>query len=89
MTNPGSTRHFDSKPVSPKKVLTIDVDIDLPNDMILKLALIAHERNITLNELCIEILEEKLNHNDCTHEEVEPDLDGHYCVDCGERVEIE
>jgi len=32
------------------------IEIDLPNDVLLTLALLAHERDITLNQLFIEIL---------------------------------
>ena len=36
---------------------TVTVEIDLEDDVLLKLALEAHKRNITLNDLCVEILQ--------------------------------
>ena len=35
----------------------VTVEIDLDDDVLLKLALEAHRRNLTLNDLCIEILQ--------------------------------
>ena len=34
------------------------IELDLPNDVLLSLTLMAHEQNITLNELCCKILSE-------------------------------
>lgn len=39
----------------------VEVDIDLEKDVILELALAAHERDITLNELIVEALEEAVD----------------------------
>ena len=36
----------------------VDIELDLPNDVLLKLALMAHEQDITLNELCGNIFRE-------------------------------
>lgn len=36
------------------------IDIDIPDDLFMKLALEAHKRQMTLNDLCVEILEERL-----------------------------
>ena len=37
-----------------------EITIELPDNVILQLALIAHEQHITLNQLLINILEERL-----------------------------
>lgn len=37
------------------------VEIDLPNETLFQLMLMAHERNMTLNELCEDILREEMN----------------------------
>ena len=36
----------------------VPIEIDLPNDIMLDLAMMAHEKDITLNELCNDILRE-------------------------------
>lgn len=39
---------------------TEDITLDLPNDLIVALALIAHERDITLNHLLNEIMHDRI-----------------------------
>jgi len=34
----------------------VEVEIELPHDLIVDLALMAHEKNITLNQLIVDIL---------------------------------
>jgi len=36
---------------------TVNVEIDLPDDVFIELARMAHEQNITLNQLCVNILQ--------------------------------
>lgn len=36
----------------------VEVEIDIPDDVFMELAKAAHEKNITLNELCCQILQE-------------------------------
>ncbi len=81
-------RHFNHD--TSKKEMVIDVDVDLPDKVILELALMAHKRDITLNELCIEILEERIDeiHNSCSHDEVDETDDGTFCTECGKEIEI-
>lgn len=45
--------------ISFKKFETVTVD--LPNETLFQLMLIAHERNVTLNQLCEDILREEIN----------------------------
>jgi hypothetical protein len=40
---------------------TEEVEINLPDDVLFELMLMAHERDITLNQLCNEILREQLD----------------------------
>jgi hypothetical protein len=40
---------------------TEEVEINLPDDVLFDLMLMAHERDITLNQLCNEILREQLD----------------------------
>ena len=64
-----SVRDYDSIVISK----LVPVELDLPNDIILGLALIAHERDITLNELICEMLKEVI------------DTDGKCLGDCNEN----
>jgi len=78
-------RHFVQHPTKDKKKFEIDVDIDLPDEVILRLALIAHEQNITLNELCVAILREYIKKGECGHEI----LDGNdKCICCNKVVKV-
>ena len=44
----------------------VTVELDLPDDVLLSLAMMAHEQDITLNELCNNILREIVETNgDC------------------------
>ena len=36
------------------------IELDIPNDQLLELALLAHEKDITLNQLMVEIITSKL-----------------------------
>jgi hypothetical protein len=78
----------------PKKKMEIDIDIDLPDKVILELALMAHNRGMTLNDLCIEIIKDKLasinvTPEECPHDEADRCPDGSFaCVECGKHVEI-
>jgi len=36
----------------------VEVEIELSNDVLLKLALLAHENDITLNEMCNKLLKD-------------------------------
>lgn len=62
-----ATVYIDDRSINPidicKKENLIDLDIDLDEKIILQLALCAHERNITLNQLIVEILERIVNKN--------------------------
>jgi len=54
----------------------VDMELDLPNDLIMKLALEAHAQDITLNELCSNILTEIVETNgkclgDISEEDIE------------------
>jgi len=40
---------------------TESVEVNLPDDVLFELMLLAHERDITLNQLCNEILREQLD----------------------------
>ncbi len=40
------------------------VEIELPQEDILKLALLAHEKNVTLNTFCIDILKQGIEHGE-------------------------
>lgn len=40
---------------------TVDVEIDIPDEVFLALAKIAHEQGITFNELCVNILRDYIN----------------------------
>jgi hypothetical protein len=40
---------------------TEQVEVNLPDDVLFELMLMAHERDITLNQLCNEILREQLD----------------------------
>lgn len=46
---------------SDPEVTYVDVPINLPDDVLLKLALMAHEQDITLNEFCRKIVREELD----------------------------
>lgn len=46
--------------MSKKKKKTEEVEIFLPDDILLKLALEAHNQDITLNKLCNKIVKEKI-----------------------------
>ena len=52
----------------------VTVELDLPNDVLLGLAMMAHEQDITLNELCNNILREIVETDgkclglDCKHD---------------------
>jgi hypothetical protein len=41
----------------------VEVEVDLPNDVLLDLSMIAHKQDITLNELCNNILKEIVKTN--------------------------
>ena len=38
-----------------------NIDVELPNEILFKLMLMAHEEDITLNQLCENILREQIN----------------------------
>ena len=40
---------------------TEEVEVSLPEDVLFELMMMAHRRDITLNQLCNEILREQLN----------------------------
>ena len=40
------------------------VEIELPQKDILKLALLAHEKNVTLNTVCIDILKQEIENSE-------------------------
>ena len=42
----------------------VSIEIELPDDDILKLALAAHERDITLNQLCVTVLKNSFKNLD-------------------------
>ena len=42
----------------------MDVEIDLPERDILKLALLAHEKDVTLNTICIDILKQGIENGE-------------------------
>jgi hypothetical protein len=37
---------------------TVEIEIELPDDILLNLCLLAHEKDITLNQFCNKILKE-------------------------------
>lgn len=39
----------------------VDVEVNLPDDVLLELAMIAHRKDITLNELCRDIIQAELD----------------------------
>lgn len=58
----GEKLHFDVREdgsISISKF--VPVEIDIPNELFLELAIMAHEQDITFNELCCNILREKIN----------------------------
>ena len=58
----------------------VPIEIDLPNDVLLSLAMMAHEQDITLNELCNDILKEIVDTDGkCLG------LEG-FCQDCGKQI---
>lgn len=56
-----SQEDFDVMFRAEEEYISKDVEVDLPDDVILTLALEAHKRDITLNDLVNEVLREKLN----------------------------
>jgi len=40
----------------------VTIEINIPDDLLLQLAIMAHERDITLNTLIVDILERSVNH---------------------------
>ena len=99
MTNPQAphsekpkSRHMNHYPQNPpKKKMEIDIDIDLPDAMVLELALMAHHEEITLNELCIRILKEHLSScvswEECPHDSGQIEkMGGFICRDCGKLM---
>ena len=44
-----------------EKEKLVEIEVELENDVILELALMAHERDITLNQLMVECLTEHIN----------------------------
>lgn len=56
-----------SKSTSEAEVKYVDVPIEIPNDVLLDLALMAHKRDITLNELCREIVQTEMDRLENEH----------------------
>jgi predicted DNA-binding ribbon-helix-helix protein len=43
------------------KTKLIEVEIDISDELFMSLAKIAHKRDITLNQLCVEIIDEHIS----------------------------
>lgn len=52
---------------SAPEVNYVDVPINLPDDVLLELALMAHKRDITLNQLCREIVQTEMDRLENEH----------------------
>lgn len=56
-----------SQSSSDPEVVYVDVPINLPDDVLLDLAMMAHKRDITLNQLCREIVQTEMDRLENEH----------------------